>query len=322
MRSRQPLCKPLPNRTQAIISFISRSPERVSANIFWCFDDFQDGVVGGDALECDVPLTASINFRIEELFIGTQHASFARKSFCTAAQKSALVKLPVLLWSLSVSSPGNQKNSSCGVETYVRRNDRNFIIKFSILIYGDASLAVAQCVSVRLSQSFQLAHALLIPHFLCCGNTYFAGLRLPSQLAQLLPQDVLILNPDVLVSEEHHSTLRECSIYQPFSAIQLPSILSFRPLLRRNFKHTRDSKISNFSIIIEDVTELKLWELAADDGSYVEGLVVIQCARVFERGWEGGALSEAGYQILLDFWDDLVGFRSNGWSILGRVDVC
>jgi hypothetical protein len=61
-------------------------------------------------------------------------------------------------------------------------------------------------------------------------------------------------------------------------------------LLRKTFKHTRDSKISNFSIIIEDITELKLWELAADDGSYVEGLVVIQCARVFERGWEGGAL--------------------------------
>lgn len=51
MRRSQPIQRLLEDRGKAVVSFIRRSPEGVSADIFWSADDFEDTVVGWIVLE-------------------------------------------------------------------------------------------------------------------------------------------------------------------------------------------------------------------------------------------------------------------------------
>jgi hypothetical protein len=78
-----------------------------------------------------------------------------------------------------------------GFSTYLGRDDGHLIVQLAVLIDRDSSLAVGQRMLVELGSS-----------------------RLPSKFAQFLPQDFLVVDIDVLISEEHYAALGN---YHPIS---------------------------------------------------------------------------------------------------------
>ena len=88
---------------------------------------------------------------------------------------------------LACKSLGLRSEAVCiELAVLLRRNNRHLVIQLSVLVYGNPSLAVCKCVAVELG----------------C-------LWLPSQLAEALAEELLVLDVDVLVAEEDDSTLRD-----------------------------------------------------------------------------------------------------------------
>lgn len=68
------------------------------------------------------------------------------------------------------------------------RDHRNLIIELAVLVDGDSTLAVRQSVTMELGR-----------------------LGLAGQLPQTLAEELLVLDADILITEEKNTALRDCS---------------------------------------------------------------------------------------------------------------
>jgi hypothetical protein len=100
MGSSELVGQPLPYRAKPVVSLITRSPQRVSTDIFRGLNDLQNCVVGGNSLESDTVVLFLAFFITIGIQGHTPHAnhrlqvsSHRRNDFCTTCVAAVTPKL-------------------------------------------------------------------------------------------------------------------------------------------------------------------------------------------------------------------------------------
>lgn len=147
MGSSQTFSESLPSRRQAIERFISGGPQRIPARIFWCLDDLENSVIGWNTLKSNAVAIVKLSAQKHWLRVfHTQHATLHLRGSSLQRTYSGTI--------FSVAIEGSKLvekfHFADWIETHLGRNDRNLVIEFPVFINCDASLAIAQCMPVKL----------------------------------------------------------------------------------------------------------------------------------------------------------------------------
>jgi hypothetical protein len=86
--------------------------------------------------------------------------------------------------------------------TYFGRDNRDLIVKFTVLVDSNTTLAIAQSMPMELYAMSDGRDDETMAR-----TTNLRAFRLASELTQLLTEDLLLVRVDALVSEEHNATL-------------------------------------------------------------------------------------------------------------------
>jgi hypothetical protein len=86
---------------------------------------------------------------------------------------------------------------------HLGRNHRYLVVEFPVFINSNASLAIAEGMTMKLFHCISVWRRKAM-------SVYLGSLWLSCQFSELLSQNLLLFNSDVLVAEKHDTALRYC----------------------------------------------------------------------------------------------------------------